>query len=211
VGTDVHDLSTLAGARSGTVGTALRARRQGIELQPLETRTSGGATAYLKVENPRFLFPRARRALWWRPPSSLQRSRMLSRRAPAPPWHAPSLLQTARRRALPRPPRALALPPLRLSVRGRRIPPLRWGPAPVTFFFFSLSRRRVLRGHRGRKSLLLAQPVLLVPLFPALPPPDPPLLLGCRPLLHPPLCRARGRSGSGHGRSDRAASTVTLC
>jgi hypothetical protein len=56
VGTDVHDLSTLAGARSGTVGTALRARRQGIELQPLETRTSGGATAYLKVENPRFLF-----------------------------------------------------------------------------------------------------------------------------------------------------------
>jgi hypothetical protein len=47
VGTDVPDLSTLAGARLGTVGAALRAQRQGSELQPLETRTYGGATAYL--------------------------------------------------------------------------------------------------------------------------------------------------------------------
>jgi hypothetical protein len=54
VGTDVPD--TLAGARSGTIGAALRTQRQEIELQPLETRTSGGATAYLKVEKPRFLF-----------------------------------------------------------------------------------------------------------------------------------------------------------
>jgi hypothetical protein len=53
---DVPDLSTLAGVRSGTVGAALRTRRQEIELHPLETRTSGGATAYLKVEKPRFLF-----------------------------------------------------------------------------------------------------------------------------------------------------------
>jgi hypothetical protein len=56
VGTDVPDLSTLAGARSRTVGAALRARRYEIELQPLEIRTFGGATAYLKVEKPRFLF-----------------------------------------------------------------------------------------------------------------------------------------------------------
>jgi hypothetical protein len=56
VGTDVPDLSTLAGARSTTVGAALRARRYEIELQPLEIRTFGGATAYLKVEKPRFLF-----------------------------------------------------------------------------------------------------------------------------------------------------------
>jgi hypothetical protein len=56
VGTNVPNLSTLAGARSGTVGAALRARRQWIELQPLETRMSRGAIAYFKVEKPRFLF-----------------------------------------------------------------------------------------------------------------------------------------------------------
>jgi hypothetical protein len=56
VGTDVPDLSTLEGARSGTVGVALRTRRQEIELQPLETQMSRGATAHLKVEKPRFLF-----------------------------------------------------------------------------------------------------------------------------------------------------------
>jgi hypothetical protein len=53
---DVPDLSTLAGARSGTVGATLGARRQEVELQPLGTRTSGGATTYLKVEKPCFLF-----------------------------------------------------------------------------------------------------------------------------------------------------------
>jgi hypothetical protein len=56
VGTDVPDLSTLAGARSGTIGAALSTRRQEFELQAFETRSSGEATAYLKVENPRFLF-----------------------------------------------------------------------------------------------------------------------------------------------------------
>jgi hypothetical protein len=55
MGTDETDLSTLAGARVGTVGATLRTRRQETELQPLETGTSGGATAYLKVEKPRFL------------------------------------------------------------------------------------------------------------------------------------------------------------
>jgi hypothetical protein len=56
VGTDVPDLSTLAGARSGTIGAALSTRRQKFELQPFETLASGEATAYLKVEKPRFLF-----------------------------------------------------------------------------------------------------------------------------------------------------------
>jgi hypothetical protein len=51
---------------------------------------------------------RARRALWWRPSLPLQCSRTLLRHAPTPPWRAPYLLQTARRRALLRPPRALA-------------------------------------------------------------------------------------------------------
>jgi hypothetical protein len=56
VGTDVPDLSTLAGARSRTIGTALSTRRQEFELQPFKTRTFGEAAAYLKVEKPRFLF-----------------------------------------------------------------------------------------------------------------------------------------------------------
>jgi hypothetical protein len=56
VGTDASDFSALAGARAGTIGATLRTRRQEIKLQPLEIRMSGGTTAYLKVEKPRFLF-----------------------------------------------------------------------------------------------------------------------------------------------------------
>jgi hypothetical protein len=83
------------------------------------------------------------------------------------------------------------LPPPRLSVRGgRELPPLGENP-PVTFFLLFLFRRRVLRRHWGKKSLLLAQPEFLVPLLQALPPPDPPLLLAHHPLLPLPLSRAR--------------------
>jgi hypothetical protein len=58
VGTDASDLSTLAGASAGTVGATatLRTRKQRTERQPLETRAFGGATPYLKVEKPHFLF-----------------------------------------------------------------------------------------------------------------------------------------------------------
>jgi hypothetical protein len=59
-------------------------------------------------------------------------------------------------------------------------------------------------------SLLLAQSVLLVSLFPAPPPPDPSLLLARRPLLLPSLRRTRA-GAQGMGGSDRAASTATLC
>jgi hypothetical protein len=37
VGTDVPDLSTLAGMRSGTISAALSTRRQEFKLQPLES------------------------------------------------------------------------------------------------------------------------------------------------------------------------------
>jgi hypothetical protein len=86
-----------------------------------------------------------------------------------------------------------------LGEGGRRLPPLRGGLPPVAFFHFFLSRRRVLRGRWGRERLLLARLVFLAPLFPALPPMDPSLLIACRPLLLPPLRRARTRAGSGHG------------
>jgi hypothetical protein len=56
MGTDASNLSALAGARAGTVSATLRTRRQETELQPFETGTPGGATTYLKVEKPRFLF-----------------------------------------------------------------------------------------------------------------------------------------------------------
>jgi cytochrome c553 len=42
VGTNVPDISTLAGARSGTIGAALRTWKQKFELQPLKTQTTEG-------------------------------------------------------------------------------------------------------------------------------------------------------------------------
>jgi hypothetical protein len=56
VGKDASDLSTLAGASARTVSAILRTRKQRTERQPLETGASGGATAYLNVEKPCFLF-----------------------------------------------------------------------------------------------------------------------------------------------------------
>jgi hypothetical protein len=101
---------------------------------------------------------------------------------------------------LPCPPRAPApLPPLRLSATGVGVSTSRGEPAPITLFFL-LRRRQVLCGRRAREPLMLAQPVLLTLLLPALPPPDAPLLPACSPLLLPSLHRARGRLGSGRGR-----------
>jgi hypothetical protein len=56
VGTNASDLSALPGARAGTIGATLRTRRRKTEIQPLETGTFEGGTAYLKVEKFRFLF-----------------------------------------------------------------------------------------------------------------------------------------------------------
>jgi hypothetical protein len=56
VGTAVSVLSTLAGARGGTVGATLRARRQ-ENLGPDQSKnTVEEAITYLRVENPLFLF-----------------------------------------------------------------------------------------------------------------------------------------------------------
>jgi hypothetical protein len=82
------------------------------------------------------------------------------------------------------------------------------GPAPITLLLLFLIRRRILRGHRGRESLLLAQPEFFVPLLPPFPPQDPSLLLARRPLLLL-LRRARARA-RGVGGSDHVAFTVTL-
>jgi hypothetical protein len=138
------------------------------------------------------------------------------RRAPAPPRHASPLSWAAWRRAPPRPPQALPrppqalspLPPPRLLARGHRLPPLEESSSPIALLI--LVGRRVLRSRRGRESLLLAQSELLTLLFPALPSPDPLLLLARRPLLFPPLHRARARA-QGMGGLDRATFTVTSC
>jgi hypothetical protein len=74
---------------------------------------------------------------------------------------------------------------------GAQAPTSQGGLPPIAFFLLFLSRRRVLRGRWGRESLLLAQLEFLIPLFLALPPPDPSLLLTRRSLLIPPLHRAR--------------------
>jgi hypothetical protein len=56
VGTDASDLSTLADARGGTSTPPCKHKNEKVRFQPLETRASGGATTYLKVEKQRFLF-----------------------------------------------------------------------------------------------------------------------------------------------------------
>jgi hypothetical protein len=156
VDTDVSDLSALAGARAGTVGATLQTRRQKIELRLLETRTSGEATAYLKVEKPRFLFLEG---------STSTVAAAVVTTAALPDVHGarrrlrgtPPLLWAARRQVLPHPPRAPApLPPLQLLMRGARDSTSQGDLPPVALLFFLLTRRRVLRSRRRIKSLLLA-------------------------------------------------------
>jgi hypothetical protein len=120
VGTDVPDLSALVGARSGTDNATLRTRRQEIELQPLETRASGGANAYLKMEKPRFLF--------------LEGSTGAVVAAAVATAALPGACSSTASAAL---------------VEGAQDSSSQGGLPPVAFFFFSLSRRRVLRGRRG--------------------------------------------------------------
>jgi hypothetical protein len=174
----------------------------------------GGTIAYLRVENPRFLFlgssagavAVAGVATASPPAISMARrclrgAHRLSRRLPG----------SGRSRARPR--RCLFCR-LRGSARGgRRLPPLRGSPTPIALLLLLLLllvRRRVLRSPEGGEPLLLTQPELLAPLFPTLPSPDPLLLLARRPLLLPPLRRARARA-RGVGGSDRAAFTAITC
>jgi hypothetical protein len=189
------DLSTLA----GTIGAALSTRRQEFELQPIETRAPGEATTYLKVENPRFLFLEgltdavvaadvATAAL---PDASVARTTSSVDRLAAG---------------------SFALAPgtssLAASVargEGAQAPTSQRGPAPRRFLpLLPLPTTSTPRSP-GRESLLLAQPVFLVPLFSVLPPPDPPLLLVPDAA---PRARARAR---GVGGSDRTTFMATLC
>jgi hypothetical protein len=128
---DVPDLSTLAGARSGTISAALSTRRQEFELQPFETRAFGEAAAYLKVEKPRFLFlegsadavAAADIAAAALPDASAARTGASATCA------APSVDRLVA--SAPRLPQVLApLPPPRLSVRGARAPTSQGGACP---------------------------------------------------------------------------------
>jgi hypothetical protein len=62
VSTAASDLSTLAGARAGTVGVTLRMRNTRVSIDPSKSRTHGGNTAHLNLEKPRFLFLRVQGA-----------------------------------------------------------------------------------------------------------------------------------------------------
>jgi hypothetical protein len=149
MGTDASDLSALAGASVGAVSATLRTRKQKTELQPLEAGTSGGATAYLKVEKPRFLFLEG-----------------LADAAMAPVTVATTLLDASAARtgasaaravsSTDRPVAGASAPTtgarssaaLTTLGDGRGIPPLGGSPPPITLLFFLLLRR-VLRGRRG--------------------------------------------------------------
>jgi hypothetical protein len=56
VGTDASDLSTLAGARAGTIGVTLRTGNTRVSFDPSKSRMHWGNAAHLKLEKPRFLF-----------------------------------------------------------------------------------------------------------------------------------------------------------
>jgi hypothetical protein len=158
MGTDASDLRALASARGGAVGATLRTQNERIRILPLEIGAFGGTAAYLKAEKPRFLFLESLTDAVAVASVAAAAPQTPPRCAPAHPRRTPPFPWTARRRALPRPSRALApLPPPRLSMRGAQAPTSKGGLPPVAFFLFSLSRRRVLRGRRGRESLLLAQ------------------------------------------------------
>jgi hypothetical protein len=56
VGTDISELSALAGARAGTVSVTLRTRNTRVSVGPSKSRMHGGSVVHLKLEQPHFLF-----------------------------------------------------------------------------------------------------------------------------------------------------------
>jgi hypothetical protein len=56
VGTDVSDLSTLAGARAGTDGVTLRMKNTKLSTKPSKPGARRENATYLRFEKPRFLF-----------------------------------------------------------------------------------------------------------------------------------------------------------
>jgi hypothetical protein len=152
-GTNVPDLSALAGARAGTDGATLRT---GTQDQAPAPRNRGHLGRMPPTSS------------WRSPASSSSRVRERSPRCPSPPplrsptppWRSPAPLRcarppllTARWRA---PPRRLLLCHLCGPRRqGWGIPPLGGSPPPIALLFL-LRRQRILWGRRGREPLLLA-------------------------------------------------------
>jgi hypothetical protein len=161
----------------------------------------GEAIAYLRVENPRFLFlggsadvvaaaaPPAISAVRADASAACVTSLVgcLAAGAPAPTLGAVSSAASAA-----------------LGERGEGSHLSRGARPPSLSSSSSLSDDEYSEVPGGEEPLLLAQPELLTPLFPVLLLPDPLLLLARRPLLLPPLRRARARA-RGVGGSDRAA------
>jgi hypothetical protein len=188
MGTDETDLSTLAGARVGTVGATLRTRRQETELQPLETGTSGGATAYLKVEKPRFLFLEGSAGAAVAPvvttaalpdASTARAASSTDRPAAGASASTTGTCSSAASAALGEGARdSTSQPPHHSPL----LPPLPTTSSPES------------PGERVPAARAAGTPHLLLP---TLPPPDSPLLLTRPLLLLPPLHGAGDRSGTG--------------
>jgi hypothetical protein len=152
---------------------------------------SWGVVAYLRVEKPRFLFLGGSTGIAAAADVATAASPVTSaaRAGTFADYLSPGLPGDGRSCARPR---RWLLRRLRGPWRGvRRLPPLGESSPPIALLLLFLARRRILRSRQGRESLLLAQPELLTLLFPALPLPDPLLLLARRPLLFSPLCCVR--------------------
>jgi hypothetical protein len=162
---------------------------------PLEDGASRGATAYLKVEKPRFLFLEgstgAVAAADVATVALLEASAAHAGASAARTGTSAVCAASSVDRPAAGAPQAVALlPPPRLSVKGVQAPTSQGEPAPRRSPPLHLSTTNPPMLPRG-KPLLLEQPEFFVPLFPVLLPPDPPLLFTRRPLLFPPLRRAR--------------------
>jgi hypothetical protein len=202
VGMAASDLNTLAGARGHGGRHPANAKTRKLGSRPPKRHNYGGAVAYLRVENPRFVFlggstdvGAAAGVATTSPPivpvvrAGASTARPWGARGSPPGAHRLSRRLPGGGRSRVRPRRCLFCR-LRGSGRGgRRLPPLGGSPSPIALLLL-LVRQGVLRSHRGGESQLLAQPELLTSLFSALPSPDPCLLLARDPLSLPSLRRA---------------------
>jgi hypothetical protein len=174
MGTDAPNLSTLAGASSGTVGATLRTKTQDQAPAPRNRGCLGGTLPTTNSRGPVSSSARAR--LW--PPRRLSPPLLRSL--------TPGVSAVRAASSIDRPVAGISAPAAgacssaastALGDGGGGFHLSGGSSPPIALFLLLLSRRRgILWGRRGREPLLLAQPVLLALMLPALPPPDPPLL-----------------------------------
>jgi hypothetical protein len=185
VGTDVSDLSALAGARVGTTCATLRTRKRKNENLPSKSRVHGENTAYLKLEKPRFHFLEGSGGAV----AALIVAAVALADAPAALAGAP--VARAGTCSTNRPAVGASTPTVGACSTASSAAHgdggggfhLSEGARPPSLSSSSSSDDDEFSSIAGGRALLLAQPVLLTLPLSALPPPDSPLIPARRLLL----------------------------